>query len=79
MDGRPVKDGNMDPRNQPVLPPEKVNLYQYSGPVYGDLCHEIDPWPARSFCATDNWNLLFEVPPLHRRRADEHILHRERR
>jgi hypothetical protein len=34
MDGGPVKDGDMDSRNQPALPPEKVNLCQYSGSVY---------------------------------------------
>jgi hypothetical protein len=31
MDGGPVKDEDMDSCSQPVLPPEKVNLYQYSG------------------------------------------------
>ena len=31
MDGGPVKDGDMDPRGQPALPPEKMNLCQYSG------------------------------------------------
>jgi hypothetical protein len=30
MDREPVKDGDMDPRGQPALPPEKVNLCQYS-------------------------------------------------
>jgi hypothetical protein len=34
MDGGPVKDGDMDSRGQPALPPEKVNLCQQSGPVY---------------------------------------------
>jgi len=29
MDGRPVKDGDMDQRCQPALPPEKANLCQY--------------------------------------------------
>jgi len=35
MDGGLVKDGDMDSRGQPALPPEKANLGQYSGPVYG--------------------------------------------
>ena len=34
MDGGPVKDGDVDSRGQPALPPEKANLCQYSGPVY---------------------------------------------
>ena len=29
--GGPVKNGDMDARNQPALPPEKVYLCQYSG------------------------------------------------
>jgi hypothetical protein len=37
MDGGPVKDGDMDSRGQPALPPEKVNLCQYSGLVYEKL------------------------------------------
>jgi hypothetical protein len=32
MDGGPVKDGDMDSRGQPALPPEKANLCQNSGP-----------------------------------------------
>jgi hypothetical protein len=31
MDSRPVKNGDMDACDQPALPPEKVNLCQYSG------------------------------------------------
>jgi hypothetical protein len=34
MDGGSVKDGDMNSCGQPALPPEKVNLRQYSGPVY---------------------------------------------
>jgi hypothetical protein len=30
-DGGPGKNGDMDARDQPVLPSEKRNLYQYSG------------------------------------------------
>ena len=33
MDSGSVKDGDMDACDQPALPPEKVNLCQYSGPV----------------------------------------------
>jgi hypothetical protein len=31
MDGGSVKNGDMDARNQPALPSEKINLCQYSG------------------------------------------------
>ena len=36
MDGGPVKDGDMDSRDQPALPPEKANLCQYSGLTRSD-------------------------------------------
>jgi hypothetical protein len=35
MDGGPVKNGDRDSCGQPALPPEAMNLCQYSGPVYG--------------------------------------------
>jgi len=46
MDSGEVEDGDMDPRNQPALPPEKVNLCQYSGPtrfrsVFGSIIAEL--------------------------------------
>jgi hypothetical protein len=34
MDGGQVKDGDMDSRGQPALPPEEMNLCQYQEPVY---------------------------------------------
>jgi hypothetical protein len=42
MDGGPVKDGDMDSRGQPALPPEKVNLCQYSGPLFVPAASEIN-------------------------------------
>jgi hypothetical protein len=37
MDGGPVKNGDRDSCGQPALPPEAMNLCQYSDPFTGDV------------------------------------------
>jgi len=46
MDGGTVKDGDMDSRGQPALPPEEKNLCQRSGPIYVSPTESKQEWPS---------------------------------
>jgi hypothetical protein len=59
MDSGEVEDGDMDPRNQPALPPEKVNLCQYSGPTRFWLHHRGTARSiGRALCSCPRYSIL---------------------
>jgi hypothetical protein len=59
MDSGALKDGDMDSRNQPALPPEKVNLCQYSGPTRFWLHHRGTARSiGRALCSCPRYSIL---------------------